>query len=178
MSRITIPAHSEVPSDSRPLLDEVTSQLGFTPNLHRLMSISPAVLSGFICLQRSLGKTLDRSTRDMIAFVVSEANGCHYCLAAHNYTASKPGNASPEDIARYRDGEGIDLPTAAAGDFARQVIDKRGHVTKADIAAVREAGFSDAQILEMVALSVQFTLSNYLNSVAGTEIDFPPIDSF
>src|SRR5579872_5186130 len=63
MSRITIPAHSEVPSDSRPLLDEVTSQLGFTPNLHRLMSISPAVLSGFICLQRSLGKTLDRSTR-------------------------------------------------------------------------------------------------------------------
>ena len=113
----------------------------------------------------------------MIAFVVSEANGCHSCLAAHSHAASKRGNASPEDIARYRQGEGTDLPTAAAGDFVRQVIDKRGHVTEADIAAVREAGFSDAQILEMVALSIQYTLSNYLNSVAGTDIDFPPIDS-
>ena len=154
----------------------MTNQLGFAPNLHRLMSISPAILSAFVCLQRSLGKTLDQPTRDMIAFVVSEANGCHYCLAAHSYAAAKFSNASPDEIARYRLGEGGNVATAAAGNFARQVIDKRGHVTNADVAAVREAGFDDAQILEIVALSIQFSMTNYLNSVAGTEIDFPPID--
>ena len=68
------------------------------------------------------------------------------------------------------------MATAAAGNFARQVIDKRGHVTNADMAAVREAGFDAAQILEIVALSIQFSMTNYLNSVAGTDIDFPPID--
>ena len=177
MLRISIPSRDEAPADSRPILDNVTRQLGFTPNLHRLMSISPAVLTGFVGLQQPLSRTLDRRTRDAIALVVSEVNGCHYCLAAHSYSASNFGKAPTDEIARNRQGESSDARTAAAARFAEKVVEARGHIGDADVAAVRDAGFSDAEILEIVALSVQFSLTNYMNNVAGTDIDFPSIES-
>ena len=157
------------------MLDNVTRLLGFTPNLHRLMSISPAVLTGFIGMQKPLSGTLDRRTRDAIALVVSEVNGCHYCLAAHSYSASKFAETPPDEITRNREGQSSDARTAAAARFAGQVVEARGHVDDSDLTAVREAGFSDAEILEIVALSVQFSLTNYMNNVAGTDIDFPSI---
>jgi uncharacterized peroxidase-related enzyme len=176
MSRIAVPTRDQAPAESRPVLDAVTKQLGFTPNLHRLMSISPAVLAGFVGLQGPLSKTLDFRTRDAIALVVSEVNGCYYCLAAHSYVAANFGKASPEEIALNRHGQSSDAKTGAAARFAAKVIEARGHVTDADFAAVRDVGFSDRQIIEIVALSVQFLLTNFMNNVAGTEIDFPLIE--
>src|SRR3984957_3580535 len=80
MSRIAIPTRDDAPASSQPILDAVYKQLGFVPNLHRLMSISPDVLAGFVGLQSSLAKTLDIKTRDAIALAVSEVNGCGYCI--------------------------------------------------------------------------------------------------
>ena len=72
-------------------LDNVDKMLGFVPNLHRLMSISPNALSGWATMMRSFAKTLDVKTRDGIALAVSEADGCDYCLAAHSFIAGNLG---------------------------------------------------------------------------------------
>jgi uncharacterized peroxidase-related enzyme len=174
MSHIVIPALNDAPTASRPVLNAVTERLGFTPNIFLLMSISPAVLNGFIGLQGPLNKTLDLMTRDAIALVVSEVNGCSYCLAALGHGASSFSKTSLEEIAQ--NGEGESAKAAAAARFAAKVVENRGHVTNADLAAVREVGFTDGQILEIVALSVQFLFTNFMNNVSGTEIDFPLID--
>jgi alkylhydroperoxidase family enzyme len=57
--------------------------------------------------------------------------------------------------------------------FAVEVAKTRGGVSGADIAAVKEAGFSEAQIVEIVALVTENVFTNFLNKVAETEIDFP-----
>jgi alkylhydroperoxidase AhpD family core domain len=79
--------NARTPPESKPILDNVDKMLGFVPNLHRLMSISPNALSGWATLMGSLAKTLDVKTRDGIALAVSEADGCDYCLAAHSFIA-------------------------------------------------------------------------------------------
>jgi uncharacterized peroxidase-related enzyme len=175
MSRIAIPTRDDAPASSQPILDAVYKQLGFVPNLHRLMSISPDVLAGFVGLQSSLAKTLDIKTRDAIALAVSEANGCGYCIAAHSYVATNFARMSPEEIALNRRGGSHDIKRAAATNFAQHLMTTRGKVSDADLQAVRDAGYSNAQVIEMVALSAQFLLTNFINHVAQTDIDFPAI---
>ena len=75
MPRIAIPKREDAPAESKAILDNVDKMLGFVPNLHRLMSISPNALSGWATLMRSLAKALDVKTRDGIALAVSRRTG-------------------------------------------------------------------------------------------------------
>jgi uncharacterized peroxidase-related enzyme len=175
MSRIAIPTRDEAPAESKPFLDAVGKQLGFVPNLHRLMSLSPAALVGWVGLQSQLAKALDAKTRDAIALAVSEVDGCNYCLAAHSHIAATFAKITPEEIALNREGRSKDPKREAAARFAKTLIEARGHVGDADIKSVRAAGFSDAQIVEIIALSAQFLLTNFMNNVADTDIDFPRV---
>jgi uncharacterized peroxidase-related enzyme len=177
MSRISIPTRDEAHTDAKPILDNVHKLLGFVPNLHRLMSNNPNVLNGWAQLQGSLAKTLDAKTRDAIALAVSEVDGCDYCLAAHTYVASNFAKMSPEEIAHNRKGHSLDAKRAAAAAFARDLVEHRGKVTDKDMESVRAAGYSDADIIAIIALSAQFLLTNFMNNAAQTPIDFPKIDS-
>jgi uncharacterized peroxidase-related enzyme len=177
MSRITIPARDDVQDRSKPILDAVTKQLGFAPNLHRLISLSPPTLAGWLGLQTELAKTLDARTRAAIALAVSEADDCAYCLAAHSYVAENFARMSPAEIKLNRDGRSGDPRPGAAARFAKSLIETRGHVDDNTIEAVHAAGFSDAQIIEITALAAQFLLTNFINNMASTAIDFPRVSA-
>ena len=64
---------------------------------------------------------------------------------------------------------------AAGARFARVVVEKRGHVRDADVADVRRAGFSDAEVIELIANVAWSVFTNFVNVVSGTEIDFEPV---
>ncbi|RUL75953.1 carboxymuconolactone decarboxylase family protein [Dyella choica] len=175
MSRFPIPTVDAAPAASKPILDAVHKQLGVVPNLFRLIGTSPAALGAFTSFQGALSKTLDVKTRERIALTVAQVNGCDYCLSAHSYLGLNLPKLSPEEIALNRQGASKDDKANAAVGFASKVASQRGHVEEADIAAVRAAGFSDAQIVEIVAMVAENTFTNYLNEVAKTDIDFPVV---
>ncbi len=175
MSRLDIPTHEDAPEKSKPLLDAVEKQLGIVPNLFRLIGSSPAALEGYLGLNGALGRTLDAKTRERIALAVAQANGCDYCLSAHSYLGLNLAKIDNAEIALNRGGRSADAKADAALVFARRVLDARGHVSNADLAAVRQADFSDAQIVEIVANVAVNVLTNYINSVAQTDIDFPVV---
>jgi uncharacterized peroxidase-related enzyme len=177
MPRITAPATIEAsPTSSRPLLEAVQKQLGSVPNLFRTMGVSTATLEGYLGLSGALGKgALDARTRTRLALVVAERNGCSYCLSAHTYLGLNLATLDAAELRSNRDAASSDPAAAAALVFARQVVEKRGHVTPADLEAVRKAGFSDAQVLEIIAHVALNTLTNYINVVADTAIDFPEV---
>jgi uncharacterized peroxidase-related enzyme len=176
MALIAIPDVKSLPEESCALLDTVTRDLGFLPNVFQLMSISPNVLKGFIGLQKPLSQTLDYRVRDAIALAVSEVNGCHYCLAAHSHAAKHVDKINMDEIERNRRGTSSDARVGAAAQFAAILIESRGHLSGTEFEAVRHAGFADAEILEMVALAAQYLLTNLVNNIAGTEIDYPLIE--
>lgn len=175
MSRLTIPAREDAPAAAQPLLDAVEKQLGVVPNLFRLVAISPAALEGYLSLNAALGRTLDAKTRERIAITIAQANGCDYCLSAHSYLGLNLAKIDEAEITLNRAGHSGDAKADAAVVFARQVLASRGKVGDADIAAVRLAGFSEAQVIEIVASVALNVLTNYINNVAETEIDFPVV---
>jgi uncharacterized peroxidase-related enzyme len=177
MSRIPTPASIEAsPAMARPLLEAVRKQLGSVPNLFRLVATSPATLEGFLGLSGALGKgALDAPTRERIALAVAEINHCGYCLAAHAYLGKNLAKLSDSEIAANRAGRSEDAKANAAVAFAVKVTTRRGAVDEADLAAVRAAGFSDAQSVEIVAHVALNTLTNYLNEAFKTDIDFPAV---
>jgi uncharacterized peroxidase-related enzyme len=175
MSRLTIPAREAAPAAAQPLLDAVNAQLGVVPNLFRLVANSPAALEGFLGLHGALGKTLDLKTRNRIALATAQVNGCDYCLSAHSYLGSNLAKLDEAEMAANRRGHSNDPKADAALVFARKVAESKGKVADADIAAVKLAGFDDAQIVEIVANVALNVLTNFVNNVADTDIDFPVV---
>lgn len=175
MSRIDVPAREDAPAASQPLLDAVEKQLGVVPNLFRLIGKSPAALEGFLQFSGALGKTLDVKTRNRIALATAEANGCDYCLSAHSYLATNLAKLDDAEILANRRGHSNDQKADAALVFAAKVARSRGQVTDADVAAVKLAGYSDAEVVDIVANVALNVFTNFLNNVAGTEIDFPVV---
>jgi len=175
MSRLTIPARDDVPQASKPILDAVHKQLGVVPNMFRLIAASPAALQGFTGNNGALARTLDVKTRERIALAVAQVNNCDYCLSAHSYLGLNLAKITPEEIALNRKGESGDAKADAAVRFAAKVVRERGKVSDGDIKAVRDAGFSDGQIVEIIAVTAENIFTNLLNVVAQTDIDFPVV---
>jgi uncharacterized peroxidase-related enzyme len=175
MSRINTPATIDAaPAAARPLLEAVKKQLGSVPNLFRLVSNSPAALQGYLGLAGALDKgSLAAATRERIALAVAEINGCGYCLAAHSYLGKNVAKLDAAEIAANRAGGSHDPKADAAVRFAAQVVRVRGHVDDGALDAVRAAGYDDAQIVEIVLHVALNTLTNYVNEVGTTAIDFP-----
>lgn len=177
MPRFTIPTRDQAPSASQPVLDAVNRQLGVIPNLFRLVSHSPAALAGLTGLSGALGKTLDVKTRERIAIATAQVNGCDYCLSAHTYLGLNLAKISAEEVALNRKGASGDAKADAAVRFAAKVAQGRGKIGDEDLAAVRKAGYNDAQIIEIVAVVGENFLTNLFNNVAQTEIDFPVVQT-
>lgn len=179
MSRIATPKTiSSAKEMAQPALNEIEQNLGSVPNLFRIMSNSPQSLKGFLQLTSSLNDgVLPASTRERIAIAVAEVNDCAYCLAAHNYLAKEQVHLSDEEIRINRRGTSLDSKAAASVEFAVTVAKRKGHISKADFLAVRSAGISDAEIIEIIMHVAINSFTNYLNSALQTDIDFPSVDN-
>jgi len=175
MTRLAIPDRSAADPKSQPLLAAVEQQLGSVPNLFRLLGLSPAALEGFLGLSQALNSTLDAKTRERIALAVAQVNGCDYCLSAHTYLAANLAKLDETEIAAARHGRSADPRADAAVSFARLVTETRGHVSDSAIASAKLAGLTEAEIVEIVANVAVNVLTNFVNVVAETEIDFPVV---
>ncbi|MEO8001949.1 MAG: carboxymuconolactone decarboxylase family protein [Arenimonas sp.] len=176
MSRINIPSVEQSLEASKPLLDAVKKQLGVVPNLMKLVGNSPAALEGYLSLNGAVAKgKLNAQMRERIALAVAEYNGCDYCLSAHDYLGRNVAKLSSDEIDAARDARSSDAHADAALRFARRVTETRGQVSDSDLATLRAAGFDDAAIIEIVTNVALNVLTNYINNVAQTDIDFPKV---
>jgi uncharacterized peroxidase-related enzyme len=177
MSRLRIPTRDDAPLASRELLDEIHDQLGVVPSFYRLLASSPAALRGYTAFSGALAGVLDVKVRERIALALAQENGCDYCLSAHTYRATNLAKISPDEIELSRRCRSSNAKAEAAMKFAVLVMRARGNVLDLDIADIRQAGFSDPEIVEIVAHVCLNVFTNSLNHVAQTEIDFPLVRS-
>jgi uncharacterized peroxidase-related enzyme len=136
---------------------------------------SPIAFNAWASLLGSLSKALDVKTRDSIGLTVSEVNGCNYCLTVHSFTAEHMAKLPADEIILARKGHASDPKRDAAVQFARKVIEARGKVSDADLKAVRDAGYTDANVIEIVALVAMYSLTNFFNNVFDPRRTFPPL---
>jgi uncharacterized peroxidase-related enzyme len=162
MSRIHTPPPVEAaPAASRPLLQAVKKQFGTVPNLFRVVANSPAALESYLGLNGALAKgALHAKTPERIALAVAEIDGCDYCLSAHSYIGKNLAKLDDSEIEANRSGSSNDPKATAAVRFAVKIVRERGHIGDADLADVRNAGFDDAQLIEIVVHAALNTLTN------------------
>lgn len=178
MARIATPATiAHAPAAAQPLLESVNQQLGVVPNMFRLISNSPQTLEGYLGIGAALGKgALPAATRQRIALAVAEVNGCSYCLSAHSYIAKNLTKLDDAEIAANRSGGSNDPKADAAVHFAAKLVRERGQVAETDLAAVKLAGYTDGQVLEIILHVALNTFTNYVNEALKTDIDFPVVE--
>ncbi len=179
MTRIPTPATiADAPEASRPLLNTVARQLGRVPNMFRSVALSPQALEGHLSLVSALSKgTLPPATRERIALAVAEVNGCDYCLSAHVYLGRNLAKLDDAEITANRNGASNDPKADAAVRFAAKVAANRGQTTESDFVAVKTAGYTDAQLIEIVQHVALNIWTNFFNEVFQTEIDFPLVQA-
>ena len=148
---------------------------GRAPNLFTTAAQSPAAVGALVSFFGHLGKaSLGPSVGEQIALAVAQSNGCSYCLSAHTAIGGMHGLTSDEMTAA-RDAESADPKIRALLELAVAVNTRRGHIDDATFGAARNAGLTDAEIVEVVAHVALNVFTNYLNTVAQTTIDFPEV---
>lgn len=158
---------------TKELLDAVEQAFGTVPNTVRVMANSAAVLDSFVSFGTAMGGAkIGEKLHNQVKLNTSEANSCDYCTSILCAVGPTAG-LTADDILVGRTGNSADHRTEAAIQFAQAVLENRGKVSDGQLADVRDAGFDDGEIVEIVASVVLGCFTNFLNNVADTELDIP-----
>jgi AhpD family alkylhydroperoxidase len=157
------------PAASRPLLERAQSEWGFIPTLHGTLAESAPTLNAYQTLfALSATASLTPQEQQVVYLAVSALHECEYCVAGHTYLARTAQLPEPA-IAALRAGSPIaDAKLQTLRRFAESVVRDRGSVGDETVAAFLRAGYSRAQVLEVVLIIATKTISNYVNHLAHT----------
>lgn len=175
MSRIDIVKRETANETQNELLTAIAGKLGMVPNVLAVFAQSPDALQAFLGLHQ-IAETgaLDPQTRERIALTVAQGNSCEYCLSAHTAIGRGAG-LEHDEIQANRNGSSNDARAAAAVAFAHKVNTHVGSVTQAEFDEVRAAGYSDAEIIEIITHVGMNILTNLVAKVSLVDIDFPRV---
>ena len=141
----------------------------------RIMGNSPAILDLYLKSNEALAKTkITPKLRGLITAAVSNLNGCTYTLSIA-YALGRREGLTEDELTSAADLRSNDSKTAAALAFAASVTRKHGSVSALEVQNLREAGYSDEEIVEIIGLIALNIFRNYFNLIARTDLDFPPI---
>ena len=173
MPQFKIHSIQTAPTVAHPLLEGSLKKYGFVPNLHGGLAEAPTALQAYIELTALFDQTsLNPTERQVVLLAVSAENHCTYCVAAHSMIAKHMVKTDPAIVDAIRNLQPLpDSKLDALASFARDVVKNRGVVCGKTLDNFITAGYSRAQVLEVV-LGVTFkTLSNYTNHIIDTPLD-------
>ncbi len=172
MYSFNIHTPESAPADAKPVMEQIKKVISFVPNLYGVLAESPAALNGYATLSGLFDKSsFTPVEKQVVLLSVSFENGCDYCMAAHSAIAKMQG-ASDEVVQALRAGKPVqNQKLEALGQFTRRVVQNRGRLSKQDVQLFLAAGYSKAQLLDVMLGVAMKTLSNYTNHIAETPLD-------
>lgn len=175
MSRISVIEPHTANAEQKALLDAIQGQLGMVPNFLKVFANSPVALQAFLGLHGVANAgSLTPQTRERIALALAQQNACEYCVSAHTAIGRKAG-LSTEEIAAARTGTSEDAKAAVAVKLARSLVEHTGDITTAELMEARAAGYTDADIVEIITHVGMNVLTNILGKASRVDIDFPKV---
>lgn len=158
---------------AKELLATVQHAFGVVPNAAKVMANSPAVLESFLALSTAMkGVAIGDKLHHQVKLAASESNACSYCTSILCAMGPAAGLTAAE-LLEGRSAQAKDARADAALKFAKVVLESKGKVGDDDLRAVRQAGFGDVEIVEIVASIVVGCFTNFINNVAETALDIP-----
>jgi uncharacterized peroxidase-related enzyme len=175
MAQINIVDPAQATGKSKELLTAVQNNFKSVPNLARALANSPAALKAWMEFDSALAKgSLNARLRQEIALAVGQKNGCEYCVSAHT-AIGKLAGLTEQQILNSRQGQGTSPKDTAALTFAGELLEKRGQVPASSIQTLRDQGFTDGEVAEIVAHVALNIFTNYFNIALDVDVDFPRV---
>jgi len=177
MSRLSVPNLEFAAGPSRQIYAQIRKAIGSVPNTFAAIAAhGPAALKAVLAADTVVAAgTLTKRDQEVIKLVISAAGGCDYCVAAHNYLAKLAG-VKPEVLKQIREGQLTgDAKRDALIGFVRKLAQSSGTVSDEDFAAIKAAGYTDAQLVEISLAFATIVFTNVFNRINDTEIDFPAV---
>jgi len=172
MSNFQVPTKGEVSANNQAIFDNLKDTLGFVPNLYAYFAKSETALSDYLALQNRKS-TLKAKEREVVNLVVSQFNECAYCLAAHT-ALGKMNGFDDDQILQIRTGEALfDEKLNALSSFVLSTLENRGKATELAKENLLAAGYSEANLVDIVIVIGDKIISNYIHNLTGFEVDFP-----
>ncbi|MGO4330313.1 carboxymuconolactone decarboxylase family protein [Cupriavidus sp. 2TAF22] len=178
MSRLHTIALDEATGQTAELFGAIKKAIGKVPNAYLTIgSNAPAVLANALQTGALLQKNSTLSAREVeaINLAVSEASGCDYCVAAHTMTGKMAGYSTEQTRALRAGAYAEDGKIDALVRFALTLVKTSGTLPASAVADVREAGYSDRQIIESIQAVSAILFTNMVNRVNDTVVDFPKV---
>jgi uncharacterized peroxidase-related enzyme len=158
-------------------LEAIKKAYGSVPNLGKVLANSPAAVNGWLAFSGALTEgVLPAPVRELLAVGTAVDNRCTYCLSAHTYLAEKVSRVDPSEVVAARTNSNTDPHIDALLKLSHAIGTSRGAVAPADIDQARAAGVTEAEIIEIIANLALNIMTNYVNIVADTDIDWPVVD--
>lgn len=175
MPRIQPLSDDQANGQAAELFSAITQKIGKVPNLYRTLGQAPSVLAGLLQLGETLdGGSLSAPVKEQIALRVANRNGCGYCESAHTAIGQMVG-LNEDQIIEARQGNASEDKAQAILHLVDAILEREGFITDDQLAVAREAGLSDAEVLEVTGQVIKNFLTNFVNHIAQTDIDFPAI---
>ena len=176
MTRLKPVSPESATGKTKDLYGVIKGRLGVVPNMMQTMGNSSAFLQGYLSLGDALNSgKLGAKIGELIALTVGEVNACNYCLSAHTYIGANLVKMDSNTIESARNAASSDPKIEAILKFAKILVNKKGQANDDDVAAIKKAGVTEGEIGEIVGYVALNILTNYFNTVATTEIDFPVV---
>ncbi len=168
----SVPNRAEVSAVNQRLFDQLQKGMGFVPNLYAYFAKSETALADYLAFQNRKS-TLRAREREVINLVVSQVNGCRYCQSAHTVLGQLNG-FSEEQVSELRNGTAsFDSKLDALVRLAKSITVNQGKADEDLMEAFFEAGYTEANMVDVVIVVGDKIISNYIHNLTGFEIDFP-----
>ena len=177
MSRLTVPNLQSATGATAEIYAQIKKAIGNVPNTFAAIGAhGPAALKAVLAADAVLASgSLSKRDQETIKLAVSEVAGCDYCVAAHSLLGKLAG-LKPEELKRIRNGEPTgDAKRDALIHFVRTLAETSGTIGDDEFAAIKAAGYGDAQLVDISLAFATTSFTNVFNRINDTEIDFPAV---
>lgn len=172
VTALSVPTKSEVSENNQAIFEQLEKQIGFVPNLYAFFAKNETALGDYLALQNRKS-TLRAKEREVVNLVVSQINECRYCQSAHT-AIGKMNGFSDEQVLEIRSGKAsFDDKLDALAKFTKVVTEKKGKVSVEERESFFNAGYTEANLVDVIIVVGDKIISNYIHNLAQFEIDFP-----
>jgi len=172
MNAINVPTREEVSPANQVIFDSLKKSLGMVPNLYATFAHSEHALASYLAFQNARSSITGKA-REVVNLVVSQVNGCEYCLAAHTMLGKMQGFSDAQIVEIRRGGASFDAKLDALARLSRNIVESRGHADQALVQAFFAAGWTKANLVDTIVVIGDKTVSNYLHATTLVPVDFP-----
>ncbi|NVK56470.1 MAG: carboxymuconolactone decarboxylase family protein [Alteromonadaceae bacterium] len=171
MTKLTIHTVDSAPEAAKSMLNESVANFGMLPNLHGVMAEAPGVLESYKYLHdKALKTSFNKEQLTVVWQTANVEHACHYCVPAHTGIA-KSMKVDDSIIDALRNESPLPETLEVLRETTRAIIIERGHPDDALLETFFEAGYTKAQLLEIILILAQKVMSNYINHLADTPVD-------